>query len=102
MARAPSLRSAAGGAALVLLLFADPASAAERKHGLSAFGDLAYPADFAHFSYANPDAPKGGVFSLVGWSGVTTFNNLNNYILKGDAAEGLELSVRFIDDARCR
>src|SRR4029453_18708529 len=89
MARAPSLRSAAG--ALALLLFASLASAAEREHGLSAFGDLAYPADFTHFSYADPDAPKGGTFSLVGWSGVTTFNNLNNYILKGDAAEGLEL-----------
>ena len=44
-----------------------------------------------HFAYANPDAPKGGTFSLVGWGGVTTFNSLNNYILKGDAAQGLEL-----------
>ncbi|MGH6792343.1 MAG: extracellular solute-binding protein, partial [Methyloceanibacter sp.] len=67
------------------------AAASERKHGLSAFGDLAYPADFQHFAYADPDAPKGGTFSLVGWGGVTTFNSLNNYILKGDAAQGLEL-----------
>ncbi|HWM30233.1 MAG TPA: extracellular solute-binding protein [Methyloceanibacter sp.] len=67
------------------------AAASERKHGLSAFGDLAYPADFEHFAYADPDAPKGGTFSLVGWGGVTTFNSLNNYILKGDAAQGLEL-----------
>ena len=67
-----------------------PASA-EAKHGLSAFGDLSYPADFKHFAYANPDAPKGGTFSLVGWGGVTTFDSLNNYILKGDAAQGLEL-----------
>ena len=44
-----------------------------------------------HFAYANPDAPKGGTFSLIGWGGVTTFNSLNNYILKGDAAQGLEL-----------
>ena len=65
--------------------------AAEAKHGLSAFGDLSYPADFQHFAYANPDAPKGGTFSLVGWGGVTTFDSLNNYILKGDAAQGLEL-----------
>ena len=64
---------------------------AEAKHGLSSFGDLAYPADFQHFAYANPDAPKGGTFSLVGWGGVTTFDSLNNYILKGDAAQGLEL-----------
>ena len=70
---------------------AAPAAASEAKHGLSAFGDLAYPADFTHFAYANPDAPKGGTFSLVGWGGVTTFNSLNNYILKGDAAQGLEL-----------
>ena len=83
-------RSIACGAALVLALVAS-AAAAERRHGLSAFGDLAYPADFDHFAYANPDAPKGGTFSLIGWGGVATFNSLNNYILKGDAAQGLEL-----------
>jgi microcin C transport system substrate-binding protein len=77
----------------LLALFAAiiPSSAGEHRHGLSAFGDLAYPADFDHFAYANPDAPKGGIFSLIGWGGVTTFNSLNNYILKGDAAQGLEL-----------
>ncbi len=87
-ASAPFLGPAA---LLVLALIAAPASAGERKHGLSAFGDLAYPPDFKHFNYVNPDAPKGGTFSLVGWGGVTTFNSLNNYILKGDAAQGLEL-----------
>ena len=30
-------------------------------HGMSVFGDLKYPADFKHFDYVNPDAPKGGV-----------------------------------------
>ena len=84
-------RSCLCGALIVLACFLTPASSAERKHGLSAFGDLAYPADFKHFAYANPDAPKGGNFSLIGWGGVTTFNSLNNYILKGDAAQGLEL-----------
>ncbi len=84
-------QSIAGGAALVLAILLAPAAASERKPGLSAFGDLAYPANFQHFAYANPDAPKGGTFSLVGWGGVTTFNSLNNYILKGDAAQGLEL-----------
>jgi microcin C transport system substrate-binding protein len=91
MARLPSCRSIAGCAALALVLCAASASADERKQGLSAFGDLTYPADFKHFAYANPDAPKAGTFSLVGWGGVTTFNSLNNYILKGDAAQGLEL-----------
>ncbi len=78
-------------AAVLLALLAPVQGHAEAKHGLSAFGDLAYPADFDHFAYADPTAPKGGTFSLVGWGGVTTFNSLNNYILKGDAAQGLEL-----------
>jgi microcin C transport system substrate-binding protein len=84
-------QSIAVGAALLLAVLLAPAAASERKHGLSAFGDLAYPTNFEHFAYANPTAPKGGTFSLVGWGGVTTFNSLNNYILKGDAAQGLEL-----------
>jgi microcin C transport system substrate-binding protein len=74
-----------------LILASAPALASEPKHGLSAFGDLAYPADFKNFNYVNPDAPKGGTFSLVGWGGVATFNSLNSFILKGDAAQGLEL-----------
>ena len=73
------------------LSVAAPLEASERSHGLSAFGDLAQPEDFQAFAYVNPDAPKGGALSLIGWGGVTTFNSLNNYILKGDAAQGLEL-----------
>ncbi len=80
-----------GAALLGMTLAAGPAAAAERAHGLSAFGDLALPPDFEHLPYANPDAPKGGVFSLIGWGGVTTFNSLNNFILRGDAAQGLDL-----------
>ena len=89
----PQMRSIASSAFLLLALLVVSASsyASERRHGLSAFGDLGYPADFTHFAYASPDAPKGGTFSLVGWGGVTPFNSLNNYILKGDAAQGLEL-----------
>lgn len=69
-------------------LAAHGALAAPRTHGLSAFGDLKYPADFTHFAYVNPDAPKGGRLATVGTSAVTTFNSLNAYILKGDAAFG--------------
>jgi microcin C transport system substrate-binding protein len=66
-------------------------------HGLSAFGDLAYPPDFSHFSYVDPQAPKGGAFSQIGPDrqynqNFLTFNSLNSYILKGDAAQGLELT----------
>ncbi|RDV04456.1 extracellular solute-binding protein [Undibacter mobilis] len=65
------------------------------RHGMSAFGDLALPADFKHFPYVNPDAPKGGAFSeSIGrrtYNGsFLTFNSLNTYILKGDGAYGMD------------
>jgi microcin C transport system substrate-binding protein len=67
------------------------------SHGMSAFGDLGYPADFPHFRYVNPDAPKGGRFSQIGQGRIynqnfLTFNSLNSFILKGDAAQGMELT----------
>ncbi len=57
-----------------------------RSHGLSVFGDLKYPADFAHFEYANPDAPKGGSVRL---SSLGSFDSLNAFILKGVSAAGI-------------
>ncbi|MFN3625722.1 MAG: extracellular solute-binding protein [Hyphomicrobium sp.] len=63
---------------------------AEPRHGLSAFGDLKYPADFKHFEYVNPDAPKGGRLALIGPEGRTTFDSFNNFLIKGDRAQGLE------------
>lgn len=65
--------------------------ASEPRHGLSIFGPLAYPADFKHFAYVNPDAPKGGRISMVGPAGRITYDSFNDHILKGDAAQGLEL-----------
>ena len=64
---------------------------------MSSFGDLKYPADFSHFDYADPKAPKGGVFSQIGATRMfnqnfLTFNSLNSYILRGDAALGMELT----------
>ena len=67
------------------------------RHGMSAFGDLQYPADFPNFNYVNPNAPKGGTYSeTVGSRGYNgsflTFNSLNSYILKGEGALGMELT----------
>src|ERR1700739_2117527 len=66
-------------------------------HGMSAFGDLAYPPDLRNFSYVYLQAPKGGAFSQIGPDrqynqNFLTFNSLNSYILKGDAAQGMELT----------
>ena len=67
------------------------------RHGMSAFGELKYPADFQHFDYVDPNAPKGGIFSHVGSTrafnqNFLTFNSLNSFILKGDGAQGTELT----------
>lgn len=45
-----------------------------------------YPANFKHFDYVNPDAPKGGKIIL---SGFGDFDSFNPYILKGVAVDGL-------------
>jgi microcin C transport system substrate-binding protein len=87
-------------AAGAVTVFAMPGAFAQQepeRHGISAFGDLKYPADFKHFDYVNADAPKGGLFSQIGPNkqynqNFLTFNSLNSYILKGDAAQGMELT----------
>lgn len=76
-------------AALAAAALAAPAGA-EPRHGLSAFGDLKYPPGFTHFDYVNPDAPKGGRLSMIGAAGRITYDSFNNFILKGDAAQGLD------------
>lgn len=48
--------------------------------GIAMHGDPKYPADFKHFDYVNPAAPKGGVLRL---SALGTFDNVNPYIVKG-------------------
>ncbi len=52
------------------------------SHGYSTFGDLKYPADFAHLAYVNPDAPKGGEIST--WA-PGTFDTFNPYSREGRA-----------------
>jgi microcin C transport system substrate-binding protein len=72
---------------------ADPATA--ERHGISAFGDLKYPENFTRFDYADASAPKGGIFSQLGSTRIynqnfLTFNSFNSFILRGDAALGME------------
>jgi microcin C transport system substrate-binding protein len=87
------------GAGALASMVAGRGSAQEEpeRHGISAFGDLKYPPDFKHFDYVDVDAPKGGMFSHIGPTRAfnqssLTFNSLNSYILKGDAAQGMELT----------
>jgi microcin C transport system substrate-binding protein len=68
------------------------------RHGSTLFESLKYPADFQHFNYVNPDAPKGGRLRL----GVLgSFDSLNPYTLKGDPIDpGVNetLMIRSLDE----
>lgn len=57
-------------------------------HGFSLGDTLAYPPNFTHFGYVNPDAPKGGAFVLPVSGG---FDTLNPFLLKGEAAAGIAM-----------
>lgn len=80
-------------------LRAAPAAAESEAemHGMSVFGDLKYPADFQAFDYVNVKAPKGGAFSVIPWvrgynQSYYTFNSLNAYVLKGEGAQGMDMT----------
>jgi microcin C transport system substrate-binding protein len=92
LSRRDILILSAGAVAASTSAFAPMAQAAEEAthHGLSAFGDLAYPADFKHLKYVNANAPKGGTFSQLAGGGTATFNSFNGFILKGDPAIDME------------
>ena len=58
----------------------------ESRHAIAMHGAPALSADFAHFPYVNPAAPKGGrvVQGVLG-----SFDSLNPFIIRGLAPQGL-------------
>ena len=75
-------------------LLAGPAVAEDapvHRHSLSLIGEPKYPADFDHFDFVNPDAPKGG---LVRMADIGSFDSLNPVLYKGETAGGLGLVYR--------
>lgn len=58
----------------------------EPKHGIAMHGTLKHGPDFSHFSYVNPDAPKGGEVVLGVQGG---FDSVNPLIVQGVAAAGI-------------
>ena len=55
------------------------------RHGISYVEPLHYGAEFRHFDYANPDAPKGGRIRLPQMG---TFDNFNAIVEAGRMAAG--------------
>jgi len=104
-----TLGIATAGATVLLPRAGKGANPVERPvHGLSAFGDLKYPTDFAQFDYAAPEAPQGGTFAFSpsNWifnQSPQTFNTFNTFVLQGEAPPRMELCfdslmVRAIDE----
>jgi microcin C transport system substrate-binding protein len=60
-------------------------------HAYAQFGDIKYPADFTHFDYVNPEAPKGGEIRMVPPTRPTNFDKFNPFTLRGTAPYGLGL-----------
>ncbi len=52
-------------------------------HAISLRSEPKYPADFDHFDYVNPDAPKGGTLVLASTG---TFDTFHRWALRGDMA----------------
>jgi microcin C transport system substrate-binding protein len=97
LSRRHVLALGAGALSAPLLRGARASEGGVEAHGISAFGDLKYPAGFRQFGYVNADAPKGGTFSLIPSvraynQSYQTFNSLNAFILKGDGAQGMDMT----------
>jgi len=77
-----------GLAVACALMVATAARAEDIKpvHALAMHGAPKYSANFTHFDYVNPDAPKGGEVRLAA---LGTFDSLNPFILKGVPAAGI-------------
>ncbi len=72
-----------------LMLALAPLTSAAGSHALTLYGEPPkYPADFSHFEYVNPEAPKGGTLRL---SGFGSFDSLNGFISRGNSADRLGL-----------
>jgi microcin C transport system substrate-binding protein len=95
LSRRDLARLTGGLAAARLTGLAAAADGETETHGLSSFGELALPADFKHFAYVNPDAPKGGTLVIqlrveVGNQNFDTFDTLNHHTFKGNGAAGMD------------
>jgi len=66
---------------LLVALFA-PLAFAAPQHAITLYDEAPkYPANFTHFDFVNPDAPKGGRLKLASYGG---FDSLNPFIPKGN------------------
>lgn len=91
----PALALAALLAAPALATASDahPARTADAGwvHAYAAYGEPKYPADFTHFEYVNPNAPKGGTLHLSQPDRRTSFDKFNPFTVKGNSPAGVAI-----------
>jgi len=71
---------------LLALLFSFCSVCAEPMYAIALHGSPAEPPGFTHFSYVDPDAPKGGRLVLGNYG---SYDSLNPLIVKGTPATGI-------------
>jgi microcin C transport system substrate-binding protein len=64
-----------------------PSQAEQKRHAITLITEPAYKADFKHFDWVNPNAPKGGHIRL--WA-EGSFDSLNPFTLSGVSAAELD------------
>lgn len=89
IARAAMLAAVTALASLPALAASASSQEVPTVHALSMYDAPALPADFSHFPYVNPDAPKGGEMARAA---IGSFNSTNPFIIKGTPASGLLLT----------
>lgn len=80
------LRPTACLLSLIFLALGVLPGASEPMHGIALHGLPKQPADFKHFSYVDPDAPKGGRLVMSAYG---SFDSLNPLIVKGVAPDSV-------------
>lgn len=66
-----------------LIACSQVATFAHAEHAYALWGQPRYAADFKHFDYVNPQAPKGGELRMVSNLRYSTFDKYNPFTIKG-------------------
>ena len=72
-----------------------PCTDPDYQHGISYLLPLKYDADFTHFEWTNPDAPKAGMMRLPS---LGTYDNYNSILEKGRMAAGYDVGGGLVYD----
>jgi len=82
--------------ALALIFGAAEAGTPQPVHGIAIHGEPKYGADFTHFDYVNPSAPKEGSIRLAAQG---TFDSFHPFIAKGNSGPSSDIETLLTSSA---